>query len=89
MPPLPYHGPIPPDIWLLLHHAHDTGGFALQSDVARGVSQLVALAASCGWLSVISPDGSSYEPKWRITAAGLTALQHKDHLNGNHPQARS
>lgn len=78
----PYHGPLPNYMFDLLEYARYNGGISLQSDLARAASHTVALAASCGWLSVISPDGATYERKWRITAAGLTALQHKDHMNG-------
>jgi len=74
----PYHGPIPEALWDVLEYAHSCGGITLQSDFARAVSADLALAASCGWVSTIDPDGRAYNKRWRITAAGLTALQHKE-----------
>lgn len=73
-----YFGPIPTAVWDLLLHTHCYGGLATQSDIARQLSAEVALCASCGWLSVISVDGLTYTNKWRITAPGLVALQHKE-----------
>lgn len=41
---------------------------------------MVALAASLGWLTTISPDGQTYTRQWRLTAAGLQALYQKEHF---------
>lgn len=74
----PYVGPLPPLIWATLLHIQEQGGSSLQSDFARALPLEIALAASCGWLTVISSDNTSYSNKWRITASGMIALQHKD-----------
>lgn len=72
-----YFGTYPPGLWYVLQTAWE-GHISLQSNFAREHSVLVALAASCGWLSTIDPDGKSYRTQWHLTAAGLTALQNKE-----------
>jgi hypothetical protein len=78
--PLNYHGPLPAAFWPVLKHAWKYGGITLQSDYARSNALHLALAASMGWLSTIDPDGKSYRGQWRITTAGLTALQNKENF---------
>lgn len=72
-----YHGPLPEDLWQVLKHCWK-GGISLQSDFARAHSSTIALAASCGWLSTIDPGGKTYRGQWRLTAAGITALDNKE-----------
>lgn len=72
-----YHGPIPAGLWDVLSQAHE-GGISVQSNFARSYSLEVALAASLGWVSTITPTGLAYSRVWRITMAGLSALQHKE-----------
>jgi hypothetical protein len=75
-----YTGPFPPDLWLVLKEAWK-GGISLQGDFARQHSAEVALAASCGFISNVDPDGRSYRTRWRITAAGLTCYSNKEHFS--------
>lgn len=77
---LSYRGPIPSDLWGLLAIVWERGSLSVQSDWARALAPYVALAASMGFLSTIDLAGDTYSTRWRITAAGLTALQHKDYL---------
>lgn len=72
-----YAGELPADIWHVLKAAWRKG-IALQGDFARNHASSLALAASQGWVSVISPDHHSYEQRWRITMAGQTALNFKE-----------
>jgi hypothetical protein len=70
-----FRGPLPAGLWAVLGAAH-ASYISVQSDFARAHSTELALAASMGWITTISPDGGSYGGRWRITAAGLTALEH-------------
>ena len=72
-----YHGPLPPEIWLVVSEAYE-GGFAVQSNFSRIYALEVALAASLGWITTVDPTGQTYSRVWRITVAGLTALNNKD-----------
>lgn len=72
-----YHGPLPPNIWLVVTYAHEQG-IAVQSNFARAFSAEVALAASLGWITTVDPGGQTFGRIWRITIAGLTALNNKD-----------
>jgi hypothetical protein len=74
-----YRGPVPGGVWLIIELARK-GGISLQSDAARHGAADVALAASLGYISVIAPDGRSFDHAWAPTAAGLHALE--DHHNG-------
>lgn len=38
---------------------------------------MVALAASLGWITTISPDGAQHSRRWHVTQEGLNALSHK------------
>jgi hypothetical protein len=69
-----YHGPIPPGIWEIVKLAY-SGGIAVSSNFAREQATELALAASLGWVSTISPDGLSYGRRWFATIEGLVALQ--------------
>lgn len=75
-----YGGAYPTELWGLLELAWERGGLTVQSDWCRAMAVQVGLAASLGWLSTIAPDGRSYGPRWRLTAAGLQALSHKEHF---------
>lgn len=72
-----YHGPLPDEMWPVLTQAHECG-IAVQSNFARAYSPEVALAASLGWVSTVTPDGQAYSRMWRITVAGLSALHNKE-----------
>lgn len=72
-----YHGPLPPHIWLVATQAHEQG-ISVQSNFARAFAHEVALAASLGWITTVDPNGQAYGRIWRITVAGLTALNNKD-----------
>lgn len=48
---------------------------ALASNYARDNLKVVALCASLGWISSVRPDGHAYTGHWRLTAAGVTALE--------------
>jgi hypothetical protein len=72
-----YSGPIPDTLWAVLHRAWKAG-ISLQSDFAREHAIELALAASCGFISTIDPNGQNYRGMWRITASGLTAYEHKE-----------
>lgn len=74
---LHYHGPITDDLWLVLRTCWKRP-LSLQCDFARQNAREVALAASMGLISSIDPDGRDYRHHWRITAAGITALEHKE-----------
>lgn len=47
--------------------------FYVSSNFAREFSVEVALAASLGFISTVSPSGNSYGRTWHITAAGIAA----------------
>lgn len=72
-----YQGEVPPGLWDVLEAAHE-GGIALKGDFARALAPEVALAASLGYISVVSVSGLTWTPKWNITLMGLDALQHKE-----------
>lgn len=74
-----YHGPIPDELWEVLDRAFAHGIFT-QSDYARERSIDVALAASIGWISVLMPDGLTFDRVWRVTAEGLFALNNREHF---------
>jgi len=52
-------------------------GFYTKGNDARAFANEVALAASLGWISVVSPDGRKFNGFWTLTNAGLTALNHR------------
>jgi hypothetical protein len=53
----------------------DDGAYTVSSDFARQYALEVALLASIGWISVVSPDGRSHDRCWRVTARGYMALK--------------
>lgn len=75
-----YRGPLPEDLWAVLTEATERGIF-VQGNFARERALPLALAASLGWLTVISPDRYVYARVWRPTAAGLTALENRETLD--------
>ena len=72
-----FHGEYPDGLWSVLVLVWERG-LTTQGDWARALAPEVALAASCGFISNITPDGASYSNRWRITASGLLALERKD-----------
>lgn len=76
---LSYLGHLPEGLWDVLTVAWEAN-ISIQGDFARSHASEVALAASLGWLSNISPDGLTFSRHWRITAPGLTAIKHKEFL---------
>lgn len=78
-PPERYRGEFPSNLWEVLKQAW-MHGIAIQGDFARALAPEVSLAASCGWITSIDLDGNSYSNRWRITAAGLYALSHKEYM---------
>lgn len=75
-----YHGPLPAALWPLLEACHRAGSLAIQGDATRALASEVALAASMGWLTTIDPSGRSYGSRWRLTSAGLQALNNKEFM---------
>ena len=76
--PKPYLGPLPEDIWEVLTVAGETKGLSLQGDFTRLHASTVALCASGGWLTTISPDGHTYSTNWRLTASGQALLENSE-----------
>ena len=50
------------------------GGFSLQSDFARKHAAHVARAASCGYITTLTPNGD-FGYRWRVTRAGMALLE--------------
>lgn len=74
-----YTGPIPDELWAILRHVWEHP-LAIDTDYARQHKTTVALGASMGWLSTITPSGKTYGRRWHITTEGLNALRWKDHF---------
>lgn len=72
-----YFGPLPPELWTLLALA-ERYPLACSSNYARARAPLVALAASMGWVSTITPDGHGYGREWRVTPEGAFALRNRE-----------
>jgi asparagine N-glycosylation enzyme membrane subunit Stt3 len=47
----------------------------VSSNAAREQAQWLAFAASMGWISTITPDGSQATRSWHLTKEGLLALE--------------
>ena len=75
-----YHGPYPANLWTVLEVCHRLGSVSIQSNLARGAAIELALAASIGWITTVSPDGASHGARWRLTQAGLLAHHHREYL---------
>lgn len=73
---MPYLGEIPERVWEVLSQAWEQPIY-IASNFARENRHEVALAASIGWISNITPDGQSYSPCWHLTFAGAHALETK------------
>lgn len=69
-----YMGSMPPGAIEVVRHVWK-GPLAIESNYARSNRVEVAFAASMGWLTVIHPDGRSYDRSWHITAEGLYAIR--------------
>lgn len=67
-------GPLPPEVWEVVGTAWEAP-FAISGDFAREHAPWVALAASLGWISTVTPDGSGFTRRWHATAEGLTAMR--------------
>lgn len=74
-----YTGDLPHGIWDILHNTW-VSPIGISGDHARTYAREVALLASLGWISTVSPDGKTFGRTWHITAAGVTALTNKEHL---------
>ena len=74
-----YVGVPPEAAFDVLEHVWEHGFMGLDADYARSHRTHVAFCASMGWLSTVRPDGQDYDRFWRLTAAGLHALE--DHHN--------
>lgn len=72
-----YNGPLPPDLWLVVTVAWEHG-IAVSANFARQYAPEVALAASLGWISTVSLDGTEALRHWNVTQEGVTALNNKE-----------
>lgn len=54
---------------------YQDGAFSVSSNFAREYALEVALLASIGWISVVTPDGTAHDRCWRVTARGYMALK--------------
>jgi hypothetical protein len=68
-----YIGQVPDTAWDVLLVAY-THGLATSSNMARILAPEVAMAASNGWITNISQDGTLYSNSWHITMEGLREL---------------
>lgn len=73
-PGLGFHGALPPDIWEIIGEAW-SHPFTISGNFAREHAIMVALAASLGWIGIVTPDGGSWSRRWHATAEGLTAMR--------------
>jgi hypothetical protein len=69
-----YIGPTPAGAIEVVRHVWK-GPLSLESNYARTNRIEVAFAASMGWLTIIHPDGRSYDRAWHVTNEGLFALK--------------
>lgn len=69
-----YRGDIPDPVWNLLAFIWSQP-VTVSSNAAREQAQWIAFAASMGWISNITPDGSLATRSWHLTAEGLRALE--------------
>jgi hypothetical protein len=83
-----YLGELPGLIWEVLRLANENR-LSVQSDLARSYAPEVALAASLGLISNVDTDYSKYMRSWRITAAGLYALEHRSEICGKQSSGRT
>lgn len=72
--PTSYTGPVGDRCWVALEMAwHEP--WTCSSNFAREYAPEIALLASIGWISVVAPDGRSFDKLWRVTARGYMALK--------------
>lgn len=71
-----YLGRYPKLIWQVVSIAWERG-ISVQSNYAREHADIIALAASLGWISTVSLDGKGYSREWNVTAEGTIALNHQ------------
>ncbi len=69
-----YRGNIPEPVWDILA-AIWTLPVTVSSNLARENSEWIAFAASMGWISTITPDGTVHTRSWHLTKEGLVALE--------------
>lgn len=74
-----YLGAIPAQVWDVVEQAWGQP-FHLSSNYARQHTLAVAFAASMGWISNITPDGTGYRGQWHVTMEGLVAFRTKETL---------
>lgn len=74
-----YIGPLPEGIWDILQNIW-VAPLGISGDRSRHYALEIGLLASMGWISTVSPDGRTFGRTWHITAAGVTALENKEHL---------
>lgn len=68
-----YTGPVTEHCWDVLAGLWSEP-CTVQSNYAREFAEEIALLASVGWISTVTPDGQGYTRLWRLTGRGLTAL---------------
>ena len=69
-----FRGHLPEAAYEVLSRVYDRP-LALASNYARENLPVVCLLASLGYISTVHPDGRDYGAVWRLTAAGLHALE--------------
>ena len=72
-----YFGPMPDEVWGVMDRAWFDPP-SISSNYARENAQVLALAASLGWITIVAPDGKSLSRSWHVTVAGLTAYRNKE-----------
>lgn len=80
-----YTGELPAGIWSILENIW-VAPIGISGDHSRTYAREIALLASIGWISTVSPDGKTFGRTWHITAAGFTALNNREHLEWTHRQ---
>ncbi len=76
---MPFRGVLHKGTWEVLERAW-VGPLSLEGNFTRSRRFEVALLASLGYLSIIAPDGETFDRAWHITVPGLQALtHHKEH----------
>lgn len=72
-PTIGYSGKLPEDTLQVLMDAWDQPIY-VASNYARQHLTTVALCASLGWLSTVTPDGRDFDRRWHLTSAGFNTL---------------
>ena len=74
-PSVPFSGTLHATTWAVLESAW-SAPLSLEGNYTRSNRFEVALLASLGYLSIIAPDGETFDRAWHITVPGLQALTH-------------